>query len=349
MSRLRRRRRGDNYPVNVVVLGGTRFIGPYVVRLLAAHGHDVTIVHRGATETELPQAVRHVHIPFARLPEELGRLRSKPVDVVLDVVPYLDKGGHGVFQFAGTSRRGVVITSVDVYRAYARLWRSEPGPPDPMPLTEESPLRSLRVHDAGSEEIAFDNIEVENAVRDGPLPVTILRLPATYGPNDPQHRLHRYLKRMDDNRPVIVLEEQTAHWRWARGYVENVAGAIALAVEDERAAGRVYNVAETTAYAEADWVRRVGKAAGWSGDVVAIPQDELPERLRQKNDASQHYVVDSTRIRSELGYRERIDEATALDRTIEWERRNPPASAPAPDYAAEDEAVAALGQRKTKR
>jgi nucleoside-diphosphate-sugar epimerase len=149
---------------------------------------------------------------------------------------------------------------------------------------------------------------------------------------------------MDDRRPVIVLEQRHAGWRWARGYVENVAAAIALAVEDGRSAGRVYNVAEPIAYAEADWVRRIGGAVGWDGEVVAIPEADLPERLRQPYAFEQDYVVDTTRIRSELDYQEIIDEATALERTIEWERGNPPA-VPAPDYAAEDAAL--TRQRKS--
>jgi nucleoside-diphosphate-sugar epimerase len=332
--------------MKVVVLGGTRFIGPYVVRLLAEQGHEVTIVHRGETEAELPEAVQHVHVPFPRLSEELDRL--KPVDVVLDMVPYMDKGGHGVLAFASIAERGVVITSCDVYRAFGRLWRSEVGPPDPVPLTEESPLRSLPAPDTGSEDVAYDNIDVEKAVGGGHLPVTILRLPATHGPGDPQRRLHRYLKRMDDHRPVIVLEERHAHWRWTRGYVENVAAAIALAVVDERAAGRVYNVAESTVYTEAEWVRRLGDVAGWSGEVVAIPEADLPEQLRQPYNFDQDYVVDSTRIRRELGFREAVDEATALERTIEWERRNAPADAPAPSYTAEDEALAAYQSRSQR-
>jgi nucleoside-diphosphate-sugar epimerase len=181
----------------------------------------------------------------------------------------------------------------------------------------------------------------ERDVADAELPVTVLRLPATHGPRDPQHRLYRYLRRMDDRRPVIVLEERHAGWRWARGYVENVAGAIALAVEDGRAAGRVFNVAEPAAYSEAEWVRRIGQAVGWPGEVLALPKDDLPERLRKSYDFGQDYVVDSTRIREELGYHETIEEVTALDLTIEWERGNPPAGAPEPDYAAEDEAVGA--------
>jgi hypothetical protein len=38
-----------------------------------------------------------------------------------------------------------------------------------------------------------------------------------------------YIKRMDDGRPAILLDEAYARWRWARGYVENIAHAIALA------------------------------------------------------------------------------------------------------------------------
>jgi hypothetical protein len=54
------------------------------------------------------------------------------------------------------------------------------------------------------------------------LPVTVLRLPAVYGPGDAQHRLRPYLQRMLDGRPGILLHEGQAAWRWTRGYVRNL-------------------------------------------------------------------------------------------------------------------------------
>jgi nucleoside-diphosphate-sugar epimerase len=53
--------------MKIVVLGGNRFIGPYLVRLLAEQGHELTVVHRGETEAELPSAVKHVHVPYSNV------------------------------------------------------------------------------------------------------------------------------------------------------------------------------------------------------------------------------------------------------------------------------------------
>ena len=330
--------------MRVVVLGGTRFIGPHLVGALADAGHGVTIFHRGETEIDLPSSVRHVHGDFRDLEHRLPELRDPAPDVVIDMVPFIAKsGGHGVLHFKGIAARGLVLTSADVYRAFGRLWRSEPGPPDPLPLTEESPLRREAAPDRASAHVDFDNVEVEEEiVSDVELPVTSLRLPATYGPGDAQHRLYEYVRPMDDGRPAILIDERFADWRWVRGYVEDVAAAIALAATDERAAGRVYNVAQPEAYSETQWARMVADVHGWTGEILAVPPEILPESLRPSFDERQEFVVSSERIRAELGYEERVPLAEGLRRTIEWERANPPRGVD-PDYEAEDRALAQLG------
>src|SRR4029077_4678792 len=110
----------------------------------------------------------------------------------------------------------------------------------------------------------YDKILVERVVLgDNTLSGTVLRLPFVYGPRDNQHRLAYYLKRMDDHRPAIALEAAFAGWRATRGYVDNVAEAIALAVTDVRAAGRTYNVGDQDVLSEREWVEAIGHAAGW--------------------------------------------------------------------------------------
>jgi nucleoside-diphosphate-sugar epimerase len=328
--------------VRILVLGGTGFIGSYVVRALADGGFDVTVFHRGGNEPRLTPDLRHLHGSFERLADFRPAFRKLRPEVVLDMVPYIDKGGHGIAHLRGIAERAIVVSSGDVYRAFARLWQSEPGPPDPVPLTEDAPLRAVPAPD-GKGEDDFDNLEAERAaLADPALAPTILRLPATHGPGDGQHRLARYVRAMADARPAIVLGQAQAEWRWSRGYVENVAAAIALAAHDERARGRIYNVGAEPALTEVEWVRMIAGVTGWAGEVRVVPDDRLPETLRHRFDFAQHLALDTTRIRSELGYREKVDEAEGVRRTVEWELSTlddvPELRL---DYAAEDEALRA--------
>ncbi|MDX1532170.1 MAG: NAD-dependent epimerase/dehydratase family protein [Rhodothermales bacterium] len=337
--------------MRVLVIGGTGFVGAAAVRRLAAAGHAVAVYHRGRTAAALPPAVQTLHGDRLDLPQRRSELERFQPDAVLDTCAYTEhEAAPAIEALRGIAARAVVLSSGDVYRAYDRL-RSGAGPVEPVPLSESAPLRTsrypYRAHaEPGTRLHEYDKVLVEAAYRAAPpLTLTVLRLPAVYGPGDPQHRLYPLLRRMDDGRPAILLEEGQDVWRWTRGYVENVAAAIALAVADERAAGRTYNLGEAEARTERAWVEAVGEAAGWSGAVVAVPGDGLPAPLRQPLDWRQDLVLDTGRIRAELGYAEPVGRAEALRRTVAWARAHPPPDRAAFDYAAEDAALRAAPRR----
>jgi nucleoside-diphosphate-sugar epimerase len=183
---------------------------------------------------------------------------------------------------------------------------------------------------------------------DRDLPATIIRIPMTYGEGDYAHRMFSYLKRMDDGRKVIPLEQSAARVRLPLGYVQDVGAAIALAVTNDRAAGRIYNVAEPDVRSTAAWVREIGEAIGWKGRVVEVADGSLPGPWSAYN-LKQHVIPDTTRIRQELGYREIVPRNEAIRRTVEWERAHPPEPFPAAlfDYEAEDRVLAAKGPTAT--
>jgi nucleoside-diphosphate-sugar epimerase len=162
-----------------------------------------------------------------------------------------------------------------------------------------------------------------------------------YGPGDRLSRLHPVLKRIDDGRRAILFEEDMAAWRAPRGYVENVAAALALAAVSDQAAGRIYKVAERPAFSELEWSRRIARMTGWDGEFVVLPRDRMPAHLVFPGNARQHWEADSSRIREELEYAEPVEIDEAIRRTVAWERANPPGFTPyAFDYAAEDAALA---------
>ncbi|HEY8131565.1 MAG TPA: hypothetical protein VII12_06705 [Thermoanaerobaculia bacterium] len=147
--------------MRIIVIGGTRFMGPHVVRLLA--GHDVTVFHRGINCKD--QA--HVHGDRANFPRGLHG------DVVIDTWCMTEAHARATAeQFH--SERLVIISSGDVYRNYDGLRGRYAGPPDPTPLREDAPLRETRYpyrdarRAAGTEDFFndYDKILVEESSED---------------------------------------------------------------------------------------------------------------------------------------------------------------------------------------
>jgi nucleoside-diphosphate-sugar epimerase len=317
--------------MRILVIGGTGFIGPPVIHALIDEGHEVTVYHRGEHESALPTSVRHVHHPAAGIPVTHfpDALLDPAPEVVLHMFPVgQDDATALVNRFRGLARRVVGISSGDVYRAYGRLRGTEPGPPEPVPIDEDAPLRTglypyrSESHAEAAWTYGYEKILAERALRAAPeLFATILRLPAVYGPGDAHHRFRPCIKRMLDGRPRILLDEGLAAWRWTHGYVADVARAVALAVTNERAAGRTYNVGETDTPTMSDRVEALAEAAGWTGVIEVLPAERLPPHLGVPFGTSQHLVMDSRRLREELGWEGQVPPGEALKRTIDWEAR----------------------------
>jgi nucleoside-diphosphate-sugar epimerase len=346
--------------MKVLLIGGSGFIGPHVARQLTEQDHQVAVFHRGRAKTVLPRNTHEILGDRAALANFASEFRRFAPDVVVDFILSSERqAGELMNTMRGITSRVVALSSGDVYRAAGILHGLETGPLQPLPLTEESELRTQRnpyppsvlamLRDVFAWlDDEYDKIPAEQAVMGDPeIRGTVLRLPMIYGPSDPLHRLHPILKRIDDGRPAILIQEEFAQWRGPRGYVENVAAAITLAVTTPQAAGRIYNVAELESYSESAFAQRVGRIAGWNGQVLALPQEQTPAHLQNPANAAQHWIMSSVRIREELGYREPISMDLALERTIAWERANPPATADPKqfDYAAEDAALAASAGR----
>jgi nucleoside-diphosphate-sugar epimerase len=338
--------------MKILLIGGTGFIGQFTAQQLLAAGHAVTVFHRG--RTAVPQGADAILGDRQFLQDHQLEFRRQKFDVVVDFV--LSSGRQAVQlmdTFRGIAGRVVGLSSMDVYRAMGVFHGFEAGGLQELPLTEDSDLRTSRnvyppealkrlrdsIYPWFDDE--YDKIPVEQAVLNEPkLPGTVLRLPMIYGPGDPLHRFHAVLKRMDDGRPQIIFADDVAAWRTPRGYVEDVAAAIALVATSPQSSGRTYNVCESESFGELDWARKIAAAIGWNGEFVVLPHDRTPPHLHLPGNAAQHLVASSDRIREELGYREQLSREEAIRRTITWERTNPPAQPVAQfNYQAEDEAL----------
>ena len=341
--------------MRALLIGGTGFIGSFLVPELQRRGAQVAVLTRGRSANPGATGLTRITGDRNRLADSARDIREFAPDVVVDLVLSSGRQAREMLDVVrGVTSRLVALSSMDVYRACGVLHGLEEGPLEPVPLTETSALRTKlstyppeqlamvqRVY--GWVDAEYDKIPVERAILENPdLPATVLRLPMVYGPGDPLHRLWPLVKRMDDRRPAILMSTGLAQWRAPRGFVANVAAAIALAATSEKATGRVYNVAEQPSYSELEWARLVAATTGWTGEFIVVPRDELPAHLRLPGNTDQHWAVDSTRLRTELGYAEPVSLESAIAQTVAWERANPPTVPLAViDYAAEDAAIAA--------
>src|SRR5581483_5486457 len=166
-----------------LAIGATGFIGRHVVNRLAAVGYEVCVLHRG--KTAIAQRAGVSEIIGDR--SDLSAARAWRPDAVIDMILSSEAQARTTMSaFRGVARRVVAPSSGDVYRAMALVHRLEEGPLEPVPLTEDSALRTQTApYPAAVLETVksvfpwvdadYDKVRVERVLQsDAALPATIL-------------------------------------------------------------------------------------------------------------------------------------------------------------------------------
>jgi len=321
--------------MRVLVLGGTRFVGRAVVEQLASLGDEVTVVHRGMSEPpDLPD-VRHLHIARADWAVHAGTLRSIRPDAVIDCRALTRDDARAALA-ALPDAHLVVISSQDVYRAFASLQRGIET--DAVPLTETAPLREDRYPHRGEIDEYHDysklDVEDEYAARGA----AVLRLPATYGEHDSQRREEFILRRVRAGRSRIPIGQ--GGLLWTRAYVRDIARGACRAAHDTTTAGEIFNLGEESTWSVRRWAARIVEAAGSEAELVTVPDAALPEDMQLTSSAmAQHILVSSAKARAWFGYTD-TDPMVALRASVAWHLGHPPEQ-PNADFSADDAGLAA--------
>jgi nucleoside-diphosphate-sugar epimerase len=318
------------------VFGGTRFIGRAIVEELAAAGHDLVIVHRGNLEPSDMPAVQHLHVERTDLAAHRKDLAAFRPDAAIDCRALTRADAETVMEALPSDVRLVVISSIDVYRAFGAL--NEDRETDPVPLDETSPVRPTRYPYRGlmpgMEQ--YDKLDVEDVYL--PRGATSVRLPMVYGEHDYQLREEFILRRLRADRRRIPFGAGT--WLHSGAYVKDVARGVHLVLKTPDAAGQVLNLCEDRTYSMRMWSRMILDAAGSDAELVRVADDVLPEDLKPTGTMSQHIAVSAQKARSMLGWTT-SDPAESLLTTVRWHLANPPAN-PDLDFGADDLALASV-------
>jgi nucleoside-diphosphate-sugar epimerase len=319
--------------MRVFMIGGTRFIGRAIAGHFLARGDEVTVMHRGQAEPDELAGCGHLHADRRDFGRVAARVRALAPDVVVDTLAMTRADALAVLPHLPDARL-IVLSSVDVYRGYGLLLDERGG--EPVPMTEESPVRERRYPyrgERGGEYDDYDKLDVEPGYleRGG----TVLRLGFIYGEHDRQRREEFILRRVRAGRTRIPVGAGT--WLMSRCYVGDVADAVLAAAGSGAAAGQVFNVVESASGTIADWIRQILAAAGHEAELVTVPDAEVPEDLEMTRDHAQHMLFDNHKARDLLGWRPG-DPESSVAASVRWHLAHPPPDAN-PDFTADDRAL----------
>jgi len=319
--------------MRTLVLGGTRFIGRAIVDELLANGHELLIVHRGTTEPAGLPELAHLHSDRSDLERHRARVAAFRPDAFVDCRALSRADAATAIAALPKEIRLLVLSSVDVYRAFAAL---DAGlETDPLPLDESSPVRAERFPYRGKipgyDDYEKLDVEDEYLSREA----TVIRLPMVYGEHDYQTREEFVLRRLRAGRARIPVGPST--WLESRGYVGEMARGVRLALESERAAGEVLNLCEARAWSVGWWIRQILGAAGSDAELARVPDELLPEDMELTKNWAQHFVIDPAKARELLGWIH-ANPSPCIERSVRWHLANPP-DEPHPDFSADDRAL----------
>ena len=296
----------------VLVIGGTGPTGIPLVRDLVARGDTVTILHRGLHErAATPPEVEHLHAD----PYDEDRLRDALAGRAFDVTLAMYGRLRRIAEITtGHTGRFVSVGGVPAYRGWMNPWVHEPAGL-PVPVAEDAPV----VDDPAQDEKGFRIARTEEVVFAHHPTAAHFRYPYVYGPYQLAPREWCVVRRILDGRARIVVADDglTLHHH---GYTENLAHALLLAVDHpDAAAGKVFNVGDEEVLAVRQVVEIVAAALGHHFEIVSMPHDlALPARPMLAQPLPTHRVLDLSRLRHDLGYRDKVPARTALADTARW-------------------------------
>jgi len=326
-----------------VLIGGTGLIGRAAARALATDGWEVVAVSRSG---ELPDGLAELGVESVAADRaddaQLRAALGSGADVVYDSVAMTREHGEQLNRLEGLVGSLVVISTASVYADdEGRAFDGEGGelPRLPVPILETQPTA-----EPGDATYSTRKAELEQTLLHGPLPSTLIRACAVYGPGAKNPRELHFVKRAFDGRRRVALA-WNGESRFNTVSVENLAELIRLAAAQP--GDRILNGGDPDPPSTLEICHAIGSALEYQFEPVLLPADEFSNPWGVPSGSP--LIVSMEAAERELGYRpvttypEAVPETCAwlvgeLERGCTWEGSYIEGSL---DYAAEDEVLEA--------
>ena len=212
---------------NILILGGTRFIGYLMLSELIKEGHNITIFNRQLRipPAPLPRATRLIK-GDRNCPQDLKYLFNQTYDTIIDISGYTPSHVEPIIRkYSSRIGQYIFISTTSVYKT-----------PPSNPMTEESPRMFLNNTYGGDKALTEDLLINCKKV----FPVTIFRPQGVIGPYN-THIAGLVFYRIINKFPVLI--GKNANVRSSHLFVFDLIRTVTLSIGNPKAFGKIYNVA----------------------------------------------------------------------------------------------------------
>ena len=297
----------------ILVVGGTGPTGPPIVNKFLAAGSEVSIFHSGAHPAEFDGPVERI-LGNARDRDDIRtKIGSREWDIAVCMYGRLRTLAE---ELTGKTARLVGITGQPVYLG------SQPPTPEgriPLPVPEFAPRQYDAKNYTGKVAAGEDQLFEQHGR--GDFEVVILRYPGVYGPRTPMNHEWAVVKRILDRRPFMILPHDGVTY-FQRGYAENLARLVFLAATRSEAAGEAFNAGDERVISCRAVAEVIIDELDAEMELVGVPAPYCRGVFPLAEKSNQ--ILDMSKARTLLGYRDVVDPETATRATARHLHAHPP-------------------------
>lgn len=312
--------------MRILVMGGTRFVGVYLTRLLTAQEHDVVLFNRG--NQPAPLGIEKQIQGDRTDPEQLkAKLADEEFDAIFDnngreltdTQPLVEIFGDKIKHFVYVSSAGVYLKS------------------DQMPHREGDPVDPNSRHKG--------KFATEAYLQAQGVPFTAIRPVYIYGPQNYNDLEAWFFDRIVRDRPIPIPGSGLHITQF--GHVKDLAQAMLKVLGNPRAVGQIYNLSGDRYVTFNGLARACAEAAGKSPDQIKLVHYDPKQFDLGKRKAFpirvQHFFTDITKAQKDLYWQPEYDLVSGLRDSFEQDYLAQGRDQAQVDFSGDDEILTALG------
>lgn len=286
--------------MRILIMGGTRFIGVALTRILVSQGHSVVLFNRGNNPPPV-EGVEQIHGDRKNVSELKEKLGGMDFDAIFDntgreledTKPLVEMFGNKVAHFVYVSSAGVYL------------------PSHQLPHRETDAIDPQSRHKG--------KYETEAYLQAQGVPFTSVRPVYIYGPGNYNDLEAWFFDRLVRNRPIPIPDGGL--YITQLGHVYDLANAMSMILGNPKAIGQIYNISGDRYVTFTGLALACGEAMGKKPEEVEIRYYEARKFNFGKRKAFplrvQHFFADITKAKRDLNWQPEYDLVSGLRDSFE--------------------------------